>query len=36
MLGDDPNDPDMKDTIVMLGCVIATVVTVFLLVGGVI
>ncbi len=36
MLGVGPNDPDMKDTIVMLGCIIATVVTVFLLVGGVI
>ena len=36
MLGDDPNDPDIRDTIVMLGCIIATAITVFLLVGGVI
>ena len=36
MLGDDPNDPDIRDTIVMLGCIIVTAITIFLIVGGVI
>lgn len=35
MLGNDPNDPnDRPDIIVMVGCIIVTVLTVFFIAGG--